>query len=125
MKKHNEYYWNNKKDRVSIAQAHTNEMAVKYAQEIADCIDATTIYDYRTNAPYGAKSGLDGHLKMSVLKTDTVDALFKTEGAKIALLNFASYKYPGGGFLAGSRAQEECLCHESFLFNVLREYDEE
>ena len=26
-------------------------------------------------------------------------------------------------FLTGSRAQEECLCHESFLYNVLKEFD--
>lgn len=42
--------------------------------------------------------------------------------AKIAVLNFASYKNPGGMFLQGSSAQEESLCHRSTLYNVLSEY---
>lgn len=125
MRKSNEYYWENKKDRTKMAVAHTNEMAVKYPQRIANCIDKTVIYDYRTKHPYGAVSKNVGQMKMSILKTDTVDALFKVDGEKIAVLNFASYKNPGGGFMIGSRAQEECLCHESFLYNVLREFEED
>lgn len=39
-----------------------------------------------------------------------------------AVLNFSSYKNPGGMFLNGSKAQEECLCHESFLYNVLSQF---
>ena len=39
---------------------------------------------------------------------------------KIAVLNFASFKNPGGMFYNGSSAQEESLCHESFLYNVLK-----
>ena len=42
--------------------------------------------------------------------------------AKIAVLNFASYRNPGGKFIEGSNAQEECLCHESNLYNVLRNF---
>ena len=39
-----------------------------------------------------------------------------------AVLNFSAYKNPGGMFINGSKAQEECLCHESFLYNVLKEF---
>jgi uncharacterized protein (TIGR02452 family) len=62
---------------------------------------------------------------MEVVRTDTVSALMAhvDEGGRTALLNFASYKHPGGGFMVGSRAQEESLCHESFLYNVLKEFD--
>jgi uncharacterized protein (TIGR02452 family) len=38
---------------------------------------------------------------------------------KVAALNFASAKNPGGGFLGGSQAQEECLARASALYPSL------
>lgn len=40
-------------------------------------------------------------------------------GQRILALNFASFKNPGGGFLQGSSAQEESLCHATSLYPVL------
>ena len=48
-----------------------------------------------------------------------VKELFDEEKESICALNFASYKNPGGKFMDGSSAQEECLCHESILYEVL------
>ena len=39
----------------------------------------------------------------------------------LALLDFASFVNPGGGYIRGSLAQEEQLCADSFLYNVLKE----
>src|SRR5207253_5281746 len=42
-----------------------------------------------------------------------------TTGARVIALNFASAKNPGGGFLAGSQAQEESLARSSALYACL------
>ena len=39
--------------------------------------------------------------------------------AKIGILNFASAKNPGGGFLSGSQAQEESIARSSNLYSIL------
>lgn len=44
---------------------------------------------------------------------------------KIGVLNFASAKNPGGGFLGGSQAQEESLARSSSLYNSLNLFFEE
>jgi uncharacterized protein (TIGR02452 family) len=40
-------------------------------------------------------------------------------GLRPLALNFANGVYPGGGFLAGARAQEEALCRSSALYQTL------
>jgi uncharacterized protein (TIGR02452 family) len=40
---------------------------------------------------------------------------------RVAALNFASAEYPGGGFLAGARAQEESIARSSGLFYCLKD----
>ncbi|MCX6366519.1 MAG: TIGR02452 family protein [Armatimonadetes bacterium] len=43
---------------------------------------------------------------------------------RVALLNFASAKNPGGGFLSGARAQEESLARSSGLYFAIRSQPE-
>lgn len=52
---------------------------------------------------------------------EAAEELIKT-GGKIACLNFASAKNPGGGFLSGSQAQEESLTRASTLYPTLMKY---
>ncbi|MFK6999443.1 TIGR02452 family protein [Flavobacterium oreochromis] len=50
----------------------------------------------------------------------TIEALVEEKSnGKVALLNFASAKNPGGGFLGGASAQEESLARSSSLYASL------
>ena len=43
---------------------------------------------------------------------------------RVAVLNFASARHPGGGFLSGSQAQEESLARSSGLYPCLTQFTE-
>lgn len=45
--------------------------------------------------------------------------LLASHGGRVAVLNFASARNPGGGFLGGSQAQEESLARSSALYASL------
>ena len=122
MKKHNEYYWQNKSQRTEAAKNHAKLMDEQYGHGIKYCVDNTRVYTGAFGNSYGEATYKN--ITMELIGTDTVSALLEhNHNGRTAILNFASYKHPGGGFMVGSRAQEESLCHESFLYNVLREFD--
>lgn len=118
-------YWIDKEKRAEIAKAHTKEMEEKYSKEIKYSIEntkvCTSIDILRTEKEEPENTTVK--TRFYVCDIDTVGAIleFSSEDKRIAALNFASYKNAGGMFVKGSRAQEECLCHESFLYNVLKE----
>ena len=116
------YNWENKKERAQIAYNHTREMEERFHNEILNSINNSIIY---TNEVVINPIVLStNHCRISLLDMDSVSAIINDydPNIKTAVLNFASYKEPGGMFLQGSRAQEECLCHESFLYNVLNNF---
>lgn len=58
---------------------------------------------------------------VNVVRASTLQGLVSlhTGTKKIAVLNFASAKNPGGGFLGGSQAQEESLARSGSLYPTL------
>lgn len=107
-------YWVDKEKRAEIAQKHTEVMQEHFNMGIQASVTETKIY--------GNDSFVDKDMEIIIEDIDSVGAIIKYESKNMAVLNFASYKNPGGMFLNGSKAQEKCLCHSSFLYNVLKEF---
>lgn len=120
-------YWEDKKSRAEQAGKHTEDMERLYGNSlVADSVKKTAAY----NPGFVWVPKRDPQNTVVVVEDlDSVSAVMKYSAGeaspheKTAVLNFASYKNPGGMFLNGSRAQEECLCHASYLYNVLRQFE--
>ena len=105
------------------ASKHTAKMTLNHLSKIIECVKNTTIYKEKDTFPVMAEQ--PNATKFELVNIDSVSAIFEFAQAnkKTAVLNFADYKEAGGLFLKGSTAQEEALCHESFLYNVLRNFE--
>jgi len=96
--------------------------SISIKEDIQYSIEGSKLY-----APEELKSLLqnrkshDGAYIVTANRDSTIHCLINvySENKKIALLNFASAKNPGGGFLGGSQAQEESLARSSSLYPTL------
>jgi len=128
-------YFNNKVDRIKKAKEHTKYVSEKYSKETEYSINNTRTYIHSPIEEYKSERT---PIKIKLWGIDSVSAVIRSHyenfliseetknindrNKKIAVLNFASFKHPGGMFLEGSSAQEESLCHESNLYNILSSF---
>ena len=90
----------------------------KYSDEISNSIARTSVHR-------GAARALPVRVAVQswdLVPLDSVTAAFMFAERKPCILNFASYKHPGGGFLKGMTTQEESLCAVSTLYPVIAHF---
>lgn len=107
--------------RVEQARRHIEDMERRFSAEIARAVADARAYD---GAPAPAVEGVVP--EVSVVSEDGVSAVLArgrglASACDLAILDFASFTRPGGGYDRGTWGQEQALCASSFLFNVLSE----
>lgn len=111
-----------KLERAKKAQAHYEDIKDRLKSATDNSIALSTVY--RSDRPLGRVSPKLIKHDIELVPLDSVSCAFEKPCiGKTAILNFASYKNPGGFFLGGSPAQEEALCHESNLYPILLAFE--
>lgn len=109
--------------RADAAKKHIEQMAARYAKEIEQAQQGTVRYD---GAP--AHEVEEGRVpQVSVVDADAVAIILDNGRGRaafcdLAVLDFASFVNPAGGFSRGASGQEQSLCRESYLGNVLETF---
>ncbi|MCA9715439.1 MAG: TIGR02452 family protein [Myxococcales bacterium] len=106
-------------ERGSYVSASGQEVSIRDA--VDEAVEDTITYAPGQTVRFIPEEAHDTVIE--VVNETTLEAARRlcTQGGErsVALLNFASAKHPGGGFLGGSRAQEESLARSSGLYAAL------
>lgn len=96
-----------------------NGRRVRISKEISSMLSGTSLYRSEDFYMDSVKRVNKMLISVTAEKTFIAAKRLFDEGHKVCCLNFASAKNPGGGFLGGSQAQEECLARSSALYESL------
>lgn len=104
---------------------HTALMLKQYEKRIKNSFSRTIMYGVDAVVPLfvGYPDDLP-KVEISFTPEDIVSAIFNHANGNTAILDFASYKEPCGGFMKGDMGQEECICMASNLYNIVVKFDD-
>ena len=108
--------------RRAAAEKHTAQVASRFAKDIERSLAGVRRIEGAPRAEV-AEACVP---TVTVVAQDAVAAVLENgrgyaQYCDLAVLDFASFVNPGGGYIKGGLAQEEALCTESYLYNVLNE----
>lgn len=111
-----------KEARAQAAKRHTQQMAERYGKEIDRSFEGTVRYD---GIPAAEVEGCVP--QVSVVDADAATVILERGRGRanfcdLAVLDFASFVSPAGGYTRGNAGQEQSLCRESYLANVLERF---
>lgn len=104
-------------NREETARRHVAIMKVVFEKETKASIEAATIIE-AGYAPQLPETEPEGPTKVCFSSGDIVGAILRAD-KPVAVLDDASYRYAGGGYLRGWTGPEEDLCAESNLQPIL------
>lgn len=90
---------------------------VDISAALDSAVDGTILYHERPTVP---QFTCETKIEVTNETTAAAGARLVAEGKDVVVLNFASARNQGGGFLSGAMAQEEELCRASGLYACLK-----
>lgn len=120
-RRQNDRTGNRRDERAAAAKRHIAEIDAQLGAEVKRSLEGLKRYD---KAPAPVAEGVVP--QVTVVDQDSVAAVLErgrgiASACDLAVLDFASFTNVGGSYDRGFWGQEQALCAESTLFNVLRE----
>lgn len=95
-----------------------NGQTIDISDSLNNAVSGTILY--QDELPFTEYEVTNPVIEVTQETTGEAAYRYVSSGKDIVVLNFASARNPGGGFLSGAMAQEEDLCRCSGLYNCIK-----